>query len=174
MPLQYIIDGYNIINHPSFTNSRKKIKDPRLALLELIKHKRLCGSSKNRITVVFDGYPKYTGEKIDTAGINVTDIDVIFSRQETADARINKIAQNSGDFKNTVVVSDDKEIRYFVKSIGAKVIGVEEFINPLNLSQARAKRKGRLKEEEDLAKLELTYSQRHKINEELRKIWLKE
>jgi predicted RNA-binding protein with PIN domain len=168
MPLQYIIGGYNIINHPSFTNLHKKIKDSRLALLEFIKHKRLCGSSKNRVTIVFDGYPKYTGEKTDVA-----DIDVIFSRQDSADEKIKKIVENSGDFKNTVVVSDDKEIRFFVKSIGAKMKGVEEFINPLNLSQARAKRKGRLKEKEDFPELELTYSQMQKINEELRKIWLK-
>lgn len=168
MPLQYIIDGYNIINHPSFSNLHKKIKDSRFALSEFIKHKRLCGSSKNSITIVFDGYPKYTGEKIDAADINV-----IFSRQDTADARIKSIVENSSDFKNTVVVSDDKEIQFFVKSIGAKVKGVEEFINPSNLSQAHAKRKGRLKEKEDFPELELTYSQMQRINEELKKIWLK-
>jgi predicted RNA-binding protein with PIN domain len=169
MPLQYIIDGYNIINHPSFSNLHKKIKDSRFALLEFIKHKRLCGSSKNSITVVFDGYPKYTAEKTDTAGINV-----IFSRQDSADERIKRMVENSGDFKNIVVVSDDKEIRFFVKSVGAKAKGVEEFVNPANLAQARIKRKGRLKDEGDIVGLELTFSQRHKINEELRKIWLKE
>jgi hypothetical protein len=121
------------------------------------------------VTVVFDGYPKYTGEKIDVA-----DISVIFSRQDSADEKIKKIVENSGDFKNTVVVSDDKEIRFFVKSIGAKVKGVEEFINPSNLPQVRFKRKGRLKGSEgDFPELELTYSQMQKINEELRKIWLK-
>ena len=169
MPLQYIIDGYNITNHPSFANLHKKIKDSRFALLEFIKYKRLCGSPKNKITVVFDGFPKISEEKNWDAEINV-----IFSRQDSADERIKRIVENSGDFKNIVVVSDDKEIRFFVKSVGARARGVEEFINPANLAQARIKRKGRLKDEGDLAGLELTFSQRQKINEELKKIWLKE
>ena len=65
------------------------------------------------------------------------------------------------DPKNTVVVSDDKEIAVFVKSCGVRSMSVEEFIGP-----------GKPPIKEDL-KPELNYSQIAEINEELRRIWLK-
>jgi hypothetical protein len=89
---------------------------------------------------------------------------VIFSRGEVADDRIKKILQDLPNPKNAVVVSDDKEIRFFAKSLRANVIGVKEFIG-LKAKVPQDKR--------DALKPELTYSQMHKINQELRKIWLK-
>jgi hypothetical protein len=66
--------------------------------------------------------------------------------------------------KNIVVVSDDKEIKLFVKSYGAKSMSVEEFLG--------VEEKG-LKGGRDLEAEEgITYSQMHKINEELRRLWL--
>ena len=76
------------------------------------------------------------------------------------------MVEASGNPKNVIVVSDDKEIKFFTKAIGAKVVSVEEFMG----SKEKLKQK---KEQEDTLKLELTYSQMHKINQELRKIWLK-
>ncbi len=164
MSLQYIIDGYNIINHPQFIcENRRAIKDPRTLLLELIKHKRLCGSPKNTVTVVFDGYPKIQDSVIDD-----TNIKVIYSRGDSADTRIKTILENSSNIKNTLVISDDKEIKFFAKSLGARIKTVEEFINP---NKGLANRKSQSKDE--FFDYELTYTQRHKINEELRKIWLK-
>ncbi len=158
MSLLYIIDAYNIINHIQGP-IRKKIKDPQRALLEFLKNRRLERNSKSKITVVFDGYPKVAAQKLDE-----TDIDVVFSKEETADARIKRLVQASKNPKNIVVISDDREIRFFVKSIGARSIGVEEFINP----QVKPQRK-----KEDLIKPELNYSQISKINQELKAIWLK-
>ena len=76
MSLRYAIDGYNIIKHPLFTQqAAKKIQDSRIFLLEFIRINRLCGSRKNKITVVFDGYPdsRYPGYD--------EDMEVIFSRK---------------------------------------------------------------------------------------------
>src|SRR3989338_5877343 len=124
MSLQYIIDGYNIINHPLFIqHASKKINDSRIALLEFIRTNRLCASPKNKITVVFDG-SGLSGQISDK-----TDIGIIFSRRETADERIKRIVENIGNPKNIVVVSDDKEIKFFAQSCGARVLSVEEFIN---------------------------------------------
>jgi len=67
--------------------------------------------------------------------------------------------------KNVVVVSDDKEITFFAKSCGAKVLNIQEFIN-------RGKKLINLQRPEPL-KPELSYTQMHKINQELRRIWLK-
>jgi len=160
MSLQYVIDAYNTIHHITFSPIRKKIKDPQRALLEFIKNRRLGKNSKSKITVVFDGYPKVSAQNLEE-----TDIDVVFSREETADARIKRIVETSKNPKNIVVVSDDREIIFFVKSIGSRSIGVEEFINPEEKPQRK---------EEDLIKPELNFSQISKINQELKALWLKD
>jgi len=161
MSLQYIIDGYNIINHPLFIqHAPKKIKDSKALLLEFIRVNRLCGSPKNKITVVFDGHPDLSSRISDK-----TEINVIFSKIETADERIKKIVEKTGNPKNAVVVSDDKEIIFFAKSFGAKVLNIQEFIN-------RAKYLIGSQKKEPM-KPELSYSQIHKINQELRQLWLK-
>jgi predicted RNA-binding protein with PIN domain len=156
MSLHYIIDGYNFTKHQLFPLANK-IKDERLSLLEFIGREKLCGSCKNKITVVFDGYAGdfKTGEY---------NIEVIFSCEVTADERIKKIIETQGNNKNTVVISDDKEIKYFVKSCGMKALGIEEFINH---------KKKKINLEDESLKPELTYSAMYKINQELRQIWLK-
>lgn len=161
MSLRYIIDGYNIIHHPIFISQRptKKNQEPRLELLEFIRIKKPCGSPKNQIIVVFDGHSDSSWQNLDK-----TDIHVIFSRGQSADERIKKMVEQETNPKNTVVVSDDKEIRFFIKSIGARPMNIEEFIKP---------KKEINKVEQDLLKPELNFSQVHKINQELKKIWLK-
>jgi len=158
MSLLYIIDAYNTIHHITFVPIRKKIKDPQRALLEFIKDRRLGKKSKSKITVVFDGYPQVSAQNLEE-----TDINMVFSREETADARIKRMVETSKNPKNIVVVSDDREIIFFVKSIGSRSIGVEEFINP----QVKPQRK-----KEDLIKPELNFSQINKINQELKALWL--
>lgn len=131
-----------------------------MALLEFIRVNRLCASPKNKITVVFDGHSDLASQISDK-----TDISIIFSKSETADERINRIVEKAANPREVVVVSDDKEIIFFAKSSGAKVLSVQEFIN-------RGKNLINPQRKEPL-KLELSYSQMHKINQELRQIWLK-
>ena len=160
MSLQFIIDGYNIIHHPCFRQLiAKQIKSPKIQLIEFIRINKLCGSLKNKITAVFDGYSDLAFSK----EVEKVDMGIIFSRKESADEEIKKMVEESDNPKNTVVVSDDKEIRFFVKSMGAKAMGVEEFI------------KGKEKSPRNNISLkpELTYTQMHKINQELKSIWLK-
>lgn len=161
MSLQYIIDGYNIINHSLFAHTHKRIENPQKTLLEFIKIKRLCGSPKNKIIVVFDGYSDTMSESKQ----NDNKINVIFSKKETADEKIKKIVEAHPNPKDIIVVSDDKEIMFFVKATGSRCIHVEEFINPRKNLPGFPK--------EDSYKPELTYSQAQRINQELKKIWLK-
>ena len=160
MSLQYIIDAYNIIHHAKFRYPHKRIKDSRSSLLEFIRFRRLTGSTKNKITLVFDGYPDK-----EESGRKDSNIEIIFSKDKTADERIKKIVETARNPKNIIVVSDDKEIRFFVKAAGAHCLNVEEFINPQE-KIIQLKRDG-------LLKPELTYSQIHKINQEFKKLWLK-
>ncbi len=161
MSLQYIIDGYNLIKHPLFNEHlTKKSKDSRAILLDYIRVNRLCGSSKNKVSVVFDGYPDLTNKEL-----NNKDIDIVFSKSQTADERIKKIVESVDNPKNIIVISDDKEIKFSVKVIGARIKSIEEFLAP----KASTKKK----ESSLIPKPEITYTQMQKINEELRKIWLK-
>lgn len=163
MSLQYIIDGYNIVKHPQFSRLvNKRISNKRYALLQLIKTKRLTGSLKNKIILVFDGYPG-TGE----AGVldnSDNTVSVVFSGRESADEKIRKLVEKAANPKDIIVVSDDREIRFFIRSYGSRPVGVKEFISPGD--------DPRLKKE-DPWEAKLGYTQMHKINQELRKIWLK-
>ncbi len=162
MSLQYIIDGYNIIHHTIFIKQTdRKIKEQKLALLNFIKTKGLGGSAKNKITVVFDGYPS---PKDNQDLSNTPHIGIIFSRNITADEKIKMIVEESANRKNIVVVSDDKEIRFIAKLLGARHMGIEDFIAPKSKSQRHVQK--------EALKPELSYSQMHKINQELRKLWL--
>jgi predicted RNA-binding protein with PIN domain len=159
MSLQYIIDGYNVIKHSRFVQQLpSRPGDSRVALLESIRTNRLAGSPKNRVTVIFDGYPDTTALR------GASDIRVIFTGEESADERIKKIVEVSVIPKATVVVSDDKEIKFIVRSFGARCLGVEEFLGQGRKAQGKAR---------EAQNPELTYSQMEEINKELRKIWLK-
>jgi predicted RNA-binding protein with PIN domain len=122
----------------------------------LIRSKRLTGSHKNQITVVFDGYPEQQASQE-----TFKDIKVIFSCDLEADEKIRILVETSPQPKNIVVVSDDKQIKFGVRLLGARVLGVEEFIG-----QDR-------KERSEPVDPPLNYSQMHKINQELRKLWLR-
>ncbi|MBP7215734.1 MAG: NYN domain-containing protein [Candidatus Omnitrophica bacterium] len=159
MSLQYIIDGYNLLHHKLLTlNAGSVSKDPQNALLEFIQFNALCGSAHNKITVIFDGYPE--------GGLDLRKgaIEVIFSRDKTADERINALLESSRDVKNIRVVSDDKQIRLFARGIGAQSVKIEDFLQPL----IKRKRKQDISSE-----LKLSYSKQLEITRELRKIWLK-
>lgn len=160
MSLQYVIDGYNVIKHAAFSLP-KNINNDRFGLIFYLSSEGLCGSPKNKVTVVFDGYPQAEEFKGRDYGISV-----VFSRDVSADESIRKLLQESGNPKNMVVVSDDKEINFFTRLTGATVLRVEDFIN------ARKKKRQTAKEDASLNKL--GYSQMSEINKELRKIWLKE
>ena len=110
--------------------------------------------------MVFDGYTDLSRQ----SALKPPDIDVVFSYDESADERIKKMLEKAAQPKNIVVVSDDKEIVFFAKAAGARPLPVEEFIM-----------RGRKKTEDLKQDLEpkVSYSAMQKINQELRKIWLK-
>ena len=158
MSLHYVIDGYNLIKQtPRLT--KKRLKDSRVGLVRFIKEKRPQGSKKNLVTIVFDGAPDMP---VRSSG---TDIKVIFTKNESADDWIKRSVENTKNPKQIVVVSNDKQIRFYVRSLGAKILSVEEFI--------AEKQKFGLPDEPSQSKIELSSQQAQQITEELRKIWLK-
>ncbi|MCM8770784.1 MAG: NYN domain-containing protein [Candidatus Omnitrophica bacterium] len=158
MSPHYIIDGYNIIKHPKFSVSHKDLNEGRRGLLNFIERHKLCGSQRNKVTVIFDGSGEVFSSKLSSS------YEIIFTKNESADEKIKKLVSKAKNPKEMVVVSDDKEIIFFIRSRGARPLSVEEFI---------AKSKAPRKASSDLDEFKLSYSQMSKINEELRKIWLK-
>lgn len=158
MSLQFIIDGYNLINHPLY-NRKKHSLCPAAALAAFIREKRLTGSLKNRVILVFDGFGPAQAPAEEEGHIGI-----IFSRKISADEKIKMLVESSSGRKAIVVVSDDRQIGFVSKALGAKVIGIEEFIRG-------KKKEGAVPKEP--AKPGLTYTQLERINEELREKWLR-
>jgi predicted RNA-binding protein with PIN domain len=157
MSIQYVIDGYNLLNHPQLAANRKGNSD-RLSLLDFIKRNRLTGSPKNKVTVVFDGYPD-SRERFDES-----DFCVVFSRMISADEKIRKLIEESGQRKGIVVVSDDRQVQDAARALGANVSSIEEFVGKKDRQKKRL---------DNSLEQKVTYSDMEKINSELRKIWLK-
>ncbi|MFH0762798.1 MAG: NYN domain-containing protein [Candidatus Omnitrophota bacterium] len=159
MSLQFVIDGYNIIKHPLLASISRKAGGQRAALVEFINSNKLTGSPNNRVTIVFDGYPDSEFSREEFQGVNI-----IFSRGQSADERIKAIVERSAGSKNIVVVSNDREIKFSVRALGARALAVEEFIG----------RKDRKRITPEPLKPEISHTQMYKINQELRKLWLKD
>ena len=163
MSLHYILDGYNIIKN-SKLSFPDKLEDQRTALINFIKENKPCGSMNNKITVVFDAKKAGLGF-LNQEVFDKSNIRIIFASQESADEKIKNLVESSKNPKNIIVVSDDKGIKFFIKSCGAVSLSPQEFINKTEVKLRKAQR--------PLAP-ELSYSQAEKINRELKKIWLKD
>jgi len=166
MSLHYVIDGCNIIHHPAFKQIlNKKPKDLRTCLVDLIRAEKLCGSPRNTASIIFDGHPP---QHLDFHS-SAKNTRVIFSKEESADEVIKRLVEDSSQPRNNVVVSDDKEVKLLARLNGARALGAQEFLGP-----PRERRIERQEAQDLELKPELTYSQMHRINEELRSVWLKE
>ena len=105
MSLQYIIDAYNLINHPAFKPVSKSALNIQYALADFIRSNKLTGSKNNRLILVFDGFSPPAEEVPSQNGLLC-----MFSRTKEADELIKRIVEDSVCPKNIVVVSDDKKI----------------------------------------------------------------
>jgi len=161
MSLQYIIDAYNLINHPAFKPVSKSVLNIQHALADFIRVNELTGSKNNQLVLVFDGYPPCGGEIPRRPGLLC-----IFSYAQEADELIEKIIRDSTAPKNIVVVSDDKEVRLTSRFLHAQVCNVEEFI--CGKQDNKTVRGARLA----ALDFKLSYAKMEKINAELRKKWL--
>ena len=161
MSLQYIIDAYNVINHPQFRPRVRKSPNIQSSLADFISLNRLSGSKKNRVILVFDGYPAH-GEKMPEGDGLVC----LFSRIIEADEVIKNLVEESGQPRNIIVVSDDKGVQLAVRFLNAQVCAVEEFL--CGKKSLRAQDLAR----QDSEECKISYSNMQKINAELKKKWL--
>nr|MBP6920898.1 NYN domain-containing protein [Candidatus Omnitrophota bacterium] len=104
MSLHYIVDGYNVVRHASFIV--KGHAAPAEMLIRCIRDRRLCGSMKNKVTLVFDGYPTM-GNPLQPQG----ECDVVFSQDESADDRIRHMVEHIPNPRIVIVVTDDRSVQ---------------------------------------------------------------
>lgn len=130
------------------------------SLVKFIKENNLEGSQRNKVTIVFDG----KSEVLDSF-LKDNKIEIIFTKGQSADDKIKNLVRLSKNPKEIVVISEDKDIKFSVRSYGAKVLTIKEFFKK-DISNGH-------KPIEKTQKPELTLMQMQKINEELKKIWFK-
>lgn len=165
MSLHFILDGYNLVKQDA-NFAVLKLEAGRLALLKLIESRKLQGSDSNPVTVVFDGQLGHTEERY-SAGINV-----VFTSVETADDWIKRFVEDSQTPKSIVVVTDDREIRYFVRALGAALMGTREFLEGRGSRRREADRARKLKRVQN-DKKNIPSVVEDKITSEMSQVWLK-
>lgn len=156
----------------------EKLEEKREAFLRFLERRRPQGSLKNKVTVVFDGQPGIWGgppmASLAFGGGAASDVQVIFAKGRSADEEIKAVVAGSGHRKNMVVVTDDREIQYAVRALGAKVCGVDEFLEKAGtLPQAGKEKPSVLSPQDASAGKYISKTLEHKITSEMEKIWLK-
>jgi len=133
-------------------------------LLRFLESQRPQGSLNNKITVVFDGKADIFG------GMESAIVNVVFSKDETADEKIKRMVAAVGNPKNIIVVTNDRAIQCAVGASGAKVSSVEEFLSATT-SKKNSAPKNQFKKAD--SKKKMPRNLENKITSEMEEIWLK-
>lgn len=151
--MKYILDGYNIIHKIDYLQNRR-LRSQREGLIRLLEIAQAQNARLKDLTVVFDGKANILAPPMHSA------VKVIFSKEKCADEEIKEIVQFSNYARDIGVVSDDRQIKSYARTLGAKKVSVKEFLKMVFASFGE-KHIFKLDEEEAA-----------KINQELEKIWL--
>ncbi|MFC1699724.1 NYN domain-containing protein [Candidatus Omnitrophota bacterium] len=152
--MKYIIDGYNLI-HQVPELKGKRLRSQREWLIRRLESAQAQNKQFKELTVVFDGPSQVVAPQIHSP------VRVIFSRGADADKKIKQMIESSTFARDITVVSDDREVRFYISSVGAKKSSVREFLNKVNQP---SKQKSSFK---------LNHQAAQEINQELAQIWLK-
>lgn len=164
MSLHYIIDGYNVVKQePVWSNC--ELKEARDSFLRFVRINKIAGSFRNKITIVFDGKNNYAFPNAPKARAGKDSaVDVVFSKNITADEQIIEIIKVVKNPRNVVLVSDDRQLRISGRSYGAQVMSVVDFLK---------RGKQNMPKVADSSNRGLSAHQARKITEELENLWLK-
>ena len=143
-----------------------RLEDERQALLEFIERTRPQGSLRNQVTIVFDGQGGFKGPE------GASQIKIVFSQDRSADDKIKQLVQDAANKKTIVVVTDDREIRYAVRALGADVWSVKQFLSR-GASPLRRDSKMKKKMSPQGSVKNISKTVEDHITSELEKVWLK-
>ncbi|MBN2246985.1 MAG: NYN domain-containing protein [Candidatus Aminicenantes bacterium] len=150
--MAYLIDGNNYIG---FTDrAGLNTTDSRARLISsLLKFQSVV---KSRVLIVFDGPPDFFMEQHYK---NKKTFRVIFPKfNQSADEVIEEIVIQETDLRRFFVVSDDRELRSFARSKGAKLLSCKDFKNRLREVMKNYREKAEMKKtESSLTPLEIKH-----------------
>ncbi len=152
--------------------NQDKLEDQRRYLVHFIEQRRPQGSTNNRVTIVFDGSLEIFGGMASSAA------KIVFSQGESADDKIKKIVGQAESTKDIVVVSNDREIQYAVRALGAKISAVKAFLDKAGASKKKvggrspAAQKGSSKSHSSEQEKNIPRSDESRITSEFSQIWL--
>ncbi len=167
MSLHYIIDGDNVVK------GQKKVSlNDRIGLIHYLVRSKLWGSSKNKISVVFDGFCNDPNVRNVAKNTNVT---VRFSFDQTADDIIKSLVKSeTGNRLHDnviIVVTNDRDLQHNVHTLGAKVMSITEFfIKGQNKNNSYATKATNPKIHDHNS---LSFDIEQGITDEVAKLWLK-
>lgn len=144
----------------------QKLEEARAHLVSLIEIHSPQGSAKNFVTIVFDGKTGVWGPR------HMGSVHILFTCEESADEKIKRMVTQADNKKCLVVVSNDKDIQYYVRSQGAKVMSVQEFLNKMSPFRLRNLPVNSRGGKENDSK-EISHTLQYEITSEFKKIWLK-
>jgi len=168
MALHYILDGYNIIKSLDAL-ADLSLEQGRESLLKRINTARPQGSARNQVTVVFDGREDIWGAVTGARG----QVKVIFSSGESADDCIKRMVEAAGKVKNIIVVTNDGGITSYVRRLGAKTMGVQDFLLPLSSSDKKSSGRGSRMQAKGGREKVVSQTAACRINREFEQIWLR-
>jgi len=158
--------------------SALKLEDGRRGLVRFVEASRPQGSSRNSITIVFDGKADIWG------GESSGEVRVLFSRgigargmsSESADDLIKDIVERAETPGEIVLVTDDRDLGSFCRANGAQLWSVKQFLAQARKTGAILKTGIRFKSKAtrtDASEKEvLSDRTANQINAELSKLWL--
>ncbi len=161
MSRQFLLDGYNVL-HKMPELLEKSLEDGRAGLLQFISQKRPQGSSRNSVTVVFDGSEDVWS--IPTPG----ETRVLFSKGESADDLLKRLIEEAANPREIVLVSDDRELVKFAGAHGADVWTVAEFLHQGRKGPSSRTARGKAEEGKVISE-----AFRVRVDREFERIWLK-
>jgi len=118
--MAYIVDGNNVMGqtpgwHRDKSNSRRAL---------LVKAAAFSTAKATRVTVVFDGAPDRGAPE----GSAFRGVKILYAEAGSdADARIERLVENSQNPRGLTVVTSDRHLAFLVRSRGASVVRSGEF-----------------------------------------------
>lgn len=134
--MHFLIDGYNLMKKMQLPKCHEFEQERNEFLLE-IKRFSMMQSQRNKISVIFDGSPRY----MHFQDLSNDNIDVRFSLDVEADDIIIEKVENAKNAKQIVVVTEDRRIINSVKERGATILRSTDFISQLADKKAKVQSK---------------------------------
>ncbi len=143
------------------------LEEQRKHLINVIGRYKPQGSLRNEVTLIFDGQAGI----INFDPLPLSGIKIVYSKGESADDKIKKIVSLAANKKNIKVVTDDRDIQYAVKALGAQVVPVAQFLKKMQPVQQKNATTNKNRKHKEISK-NMPKNIEMQITSELKDIWV--